>query len=669
MTQRARKLSVRCHHFHVFVRCPQGPKLNPLLLGVSAAGSIAEKHDGGDRERFPERRAKAEPLGRLPVPSGSLENLVKRYEGVPHRRWKRQAAVALPPLVMLVVWMFSWRWEILCPHGVLPRPLEMLGWLLLAILAASHRPWGGTSLGLGAFVLVPSIERLGTVPTVLVAAVALILADSLRQAAAVPPGKKLEASLQSLSWVHLSLPPLVAAVLLAGLGRTGMGPAEISPSTLSPIFLEVTVPGLVFVLALHLVALACQRWRSAVGMAREFPGALGASPWPPAYLALDGAAWVLGALVTEAARRAGWGWLVPLVLAIALLAAEAARNDILRGVSDHRAGDLERLQEAHVRILAETAGMGEIAQQILTECHNVLPVHHFQFERLWGDDSQAEPRSWSAGHRGTVSPGEPRPEARPRMLPGVHRRADWKVLEKFLVAEGETLAVVRLWCDPRSIKPGAEELLTTLVPQMASSVHRARLDREAKLDPLTGVPVRRILERRLQKAYRDCCEEGRSMAVIMCDIDFFKKVNDTHGHAAGDAALVAFARALEAARRETDLLCRYGGEEFTLLLENTAGAKALQLAERLRKAVEDIPLVYEGRSIPLTMSTGVAAFPELHIKTASELQLLADEALYQAKASGRNRCLLNIGRGAYLTVDGERLGNSSSDLRLPHVLG
>lgn len=594
---------------------------------------------------------------------------MERYENVRQRRWKQRLAVILPPAVLLLAWALAWRWPILCPHGVLPRPLEMLGWLLLAILAASHRPWGGTTLGIGAFVLVPGIERLGTVPTVVVAAVALALADSLRQAAAVPQGKKLEASFQSLAWLHLSLPPLVAAVLLAGLGRRSLGAAEATSSALGSVLLEIVVPALIFVSTLHLVALACQRWRSAAGADAAFPGALGASPWPPAYLALDGVAWILGAWVTEAAERAGWGWLVPLALAIALLAAEAARNDILRGVSDHRAGDLERLQEAHVRILSETAGMGEIAQQILTECLNVLPVHHFQFERLWDDDSQSEPRSWSAGQRGTVAPGEPRPEPRPRMLPGVHRRVDWKILEKSLVAEGEPLAVVRLWCDPRRIKPGAEELLTTLVPQMASSVHRARLDREAKLDPLTGVPVRRILERRLQKAYRDCCEEGRSMAVIMCDIDFFKKVNDTYGHAAGDAALVAFARALEAARRETDLLCRYGGEEFTLLLEDTAGPKALQLAERLRKAVEDIDLVYEGQKIPLTMSNGVAAFPELHIKTASELQLLADEALYQAKESGRNRCLLNLGRGSYLTVDGQRLGEPSSGPQWPHVLG
>lgn len=585
--------------------------------------------------------------------------------------WKEQAAVGLPMFLLLAVWVLAWNVSLLCPRGVFPRPLEMLGWLVLAVLASSHRPWRGISLGLGAFALAPSIERLGVVPTVVVATLTLLIVDMLRQAVTVFPGKRARAVFATLAEAHISLPPLIGGVLAAGTVQRWLAPVDGSIRSAASTAWVVFLPAVTFVSVVFVIAFSSERLRRSIGVDGAPPGSRDGGPWPLPLLALDLAGWVLGAWVVEAATRAGWVWVMPLALGMALLAAEATRIDILRSVSDHRAGDLERMQEAHMRILAETSGMGEIAQQVLTECRNVLPVHHFQFERMWDDGSDSEPASWSAGLEGTVTPGEPRPESRPRMLPGVHRRADWRVLVKELVAEGETLAVVRLWCDPRRIKPGSEELLITLVPQMASSVHRARLDREAKLDPLTGVPVRRILERRLQKAYRDCCEEGRSMAVIMCDIDFFKKVNDTYGHAAGDAALVAFARALEAARRETDLLCRYGGEEFTLLLENTAGAKALQLAERLRVAVEAIDLVYEDQPIALRMSSGVAAFPELHIKTASELQLLADEALYEAKESGRNRCLLNVGRGAYLTVDGQRIGEPevAREVKLPSVFG
>lgn len=607
----------------------------------------------------------------------NLEAVVKRRKPPRQDPWRERAALGLPIALAFLAWLVAWRFDGLSPRGVFPRPLEMLGWLSLAVLASSHRPWRGGSLGLGALALVPSIERLGTVPTVLVAVASLLMADILRQAVAEPsvegdlPGKRWRAISSTLTSTHRSLPPLVAGVLAAGAIRLLLKPSSVVAAADLSTMWRVLLPALTFAGVALAVAWGSETLQAAVGPASSPRPSHGLEPWRSPLLMLDTVGWMLGALVVEVALRAGWGWVVPLIVALALLAAEASRNAVLRGVSDHRAGDLERLQEAHVRILAETAGMGEIAQQVLTECRNVLPVHHFQFERLWDDGASSDPRSWSAGQEGTVAPGEPRPESRPRMLPGVHRRADWRVLEKALVVEGETLAVVRLWCDPRRIKPGAEELLATLVPQMASSVHRARLDREAKLDPLTGVPVRRILERRLQKAYRDCCEEGRSMAVIMCDIDFFKKVNDTYGHAAGDAALVAFARALEAARRETDLLCRYGGEEFTLLLEDTGGEKALQLAERLRRAVEGIGLVYEGQAIDLTMSSGVAAFPELHIKTASELQLLADEALYEAKASGRNRCLLNLGRGAYSTVDGERIGQpeASSEVPIPPLLG
>lgn len=625
--------------------------------------------------RGPEKGELGPQLGR--AGPEKLESQVNRYKRRTRNGGIEPLVSLLPALLAVGFWGLSWRSELLTPFGVFPRPLEFMGWVLLAVLASLHRPWEGFSLALGTLALVPAIERLGPVPAVLVGVTAYLVAEALRHFA---PGslKPWGEVFEPLAQAHVTLPPLACATLVAGWvhvvwtlpavdaarGQVGLGATSEGLPALMLIGSSV-----LFVMVHFLVARGTDRVRLAVGLPAIPETA--AERWPSPLLALDAVGWCLGGLAAAVAAEAGWPWTLPLVVGLAAFAAEAARNAILRGVSDHRAGDLQRLQEAHVRILSETAGMGEIAQQVLTECRNVLPVHHFQFERLWQENNDEAPRSWSAGPRGTVAPGEPRPESRPRMLPGVHRRASWTILEKELVAEGETLAVVRLWCDPRRIKPGAEALLTTLVPQMASSVHRARLDREAKLDPLTGVPVRRILERRLQKAYRDCYDEGRSMAVIMCDIDFFKKVNDTYGHAAGDEALIVFARALEAARRETDLLCRYGGEEFTLLLEDTDGRKALQLAERLRQAVEDIGLVYEGQAIPLTMSSGVAAFPELHIKTAGELQLLADEALYQAKESGRNRCLLNLGRDTYLAVDGSRVEgpNAAPTGPLPSILG
>jgi len=187
---------------------------------------------------------------------------------------------------------------------------------------------------------------------------------------------------------------------------------------------------------------------------------------------------------------------------------------------------------------------------------------------------------------------------------------------------------------------------------MAASLHRSLLDREASEDPLTGVSVRRVLERRLHEVHARCLEEGGSMAVILCDLDHFKRINDTYGHAAGDDALVLVAGTLDAERREGDLCCRYGGEEFTLLLDRTTGEQALALAERLRERVAALEFTAGGKLVPLTLSAGVAAFPELHVKTASELLLFADGALYEAKRRGRNRCLLDLGQGRYRSPEG-----------------
>ena len=122
--------------------------------------------------------------------------------------------------------------------------------------------------------------------------------------------------------------------------------------------------------------------------------------------------------------------------------------------------------------------------------------------------------------------------------------------------------------------------------------------------------------------------------------------------------------------RGADYLARYGGEEFVLLLEGTAGERALQLAERLRRAVESLDLVFEGRSIPLTLSAGVAAFPEIHVKTASELLLFADEALYEAKERGRNRSLLHLGQGTFRAPSGEVVRDRPlPERRLPRIFG
>lgn len=582
-----------------------------------------------------------------------------------------QLAVAVLPSVLVVLTLLlATGSPRLAPDGLWGDPWLTLWWTVLGAVAAIHRPLStpapmalepAPTLGLGAWVLPPVLVTLGTVPAALVAAAALLAAEVFRQA--------LRARLHGGDALG-SLPPAIERAVLLAFSVLLMGTFVSASWVLAwPRWAFILASAALFFLVWSVLVIGVTVALPA--MRRRRPWSVGGL-WKP--MMIDGVAWAVGWGLADRLLPADaggvqtqgmWVWGV-----LGLLSAEAGRNAALRDLSDHRVGHFERLRRAHERILSETTGMGDIARQIHEECHNILPVQWFQMELADSDADSEQWLSWAAGPDELLVEGRPRPPKRPGMLPGIHRRADWSVIERSLVRQapddGEVLlARLRLWCDPRRVEPGAEERLDTLVPQMASSLHRAQLDREAKLDPLTGVPVRRVLENRMQRAYRRCLEEGVPMAVIMCDIDFFKKVNDTYGHSAGDEALKLVAATLDGVRRESDLCCRYGGEEFTVLLERTQGDDALRLAERLRLAVEALRFEYEAHSIPLTLSLGVAAFPELHIKTVSELLLLADEALYEAKERGRNQCLLHIGNGAFRPPPGSRRQESATAIPRP----
>ncbi len=211
-----------------------------------------------------------------------------------------------------------------------------------------------------------------------------------------------------------------------------------------------------------------------------------------------------------------------------------------------------------------------------------------------------------------------------------------------------------------SLEPTSVELLDSLLPQVASSVHRALLDRRAKHDALTGLADRGVLEARLEAVFTAIRDEGGTMAVIMCDLDRFKKVNDTYGHDVGDRALLRIAEVLEKHRRETDLCCRYGGEEFAVVLDQTNGETAQRVAERLRLEVQRTVFTAKDERVHLRLSAGIAAYPELFVKDGKELLVLADEALRMAKSQGRNRSLLHLGRGKYRKSDGTDVGSGQA---------
>jgi len=156
-------------------------------------------------------------------------------------------------------------------------------------------------------------------------------------------------------------------------------------------------------------------------------------------------------------------------------------------------------------------------------------------------------------------------------------------------------------------------------------------------DGLTGVDNRRSLEERLHEMFEHSLRLHEPIAVLMCDIDHFKKVNDTYGHAAGDEVLKQFARILKSEAREIDRVGRYGGEEFLLLLPGTVLDAAVTFAERLRISVDANTFSFEGGTLKKTVSFGVAAFPHPRVAGLEALLKAADDALYVAKELGRNR--------------------------------
>jgi diguanylate cyclase (GGDEF)-like protein len=173
----------------------------------------------------------------------------------------------------------------------------------------------------------------------------------------------------------------------------------------------------------------------------------------------------------------------------------------------------------------------------------------------------------------------------------------------------------------------------------AALADNARLEELATTDPLTRVLNRRALLDRLAGEMERALRYAGTMAVLLLDLDYFKQVNDTYGHLAGDAVLRDLAVVLQSVARSSDVVGRFGGEEFFVVLPETDLVGAHAFAERLRERLAAHPFRpwHDERTLQLTASVGVAAFPGSVVETMDELIGRADAALYRAKAEGRNR--------------------------------
>jgi diguanylate cyclase (GGDEF)-like protein len=162
------------------------------------------------------------------------------------------------------------------------------------------------------------------------------------------------------------------------------------------------------------------------------------------------------------------------------------------------------------------------------------------------------------------------------------------------------------------------------------------LSKLAAFDDLTGAYNRRSMFHHLEAELSRCKRYGRSVSVLMVDIDHFKRVNDSHGHLVGDQALRSIAGIMQAELRAMDLLCRYGGEEFCAILPETNHPGAARAAERLRSAVERSPIEHEALKLSLTVSVGGASWSNPAGNEVPDLLARADESLLEAKRGGRN---------------------------------
>jgi len=163
--------------------------------------------------------------------------------------------------------------------------------------------------------------------------------------------------------------------------------------------------------------------------------------------------------------------------------------------------------------------------------------------------------------------------------------------------------------------------------------------RQSVTDPLTGAGNFRHLTSTMAKEVERATRFNRPLSLLMLDLDHFKQVNDTQGHAFGDAVLREFARRLSGCLREVDVVARYGGEEFVVVLPETAAEGASAVAARIVEAVRREPFRAAGNTRTVTVSIGVASFPD-HGRTSSELMRAVDGALYVAKNAGRDRWCL-----------------------------
>jgi diguanylate cyclase (GGDEF)-like protein len=368
-----------------------------------------------------------------------------------------------------------------------------------------------------------------------------------------------------------------------------------------------------------------------------------------------------------------------------LVAAFLVRHDIrerirvageLTDVNNRLAGILERAQERADEI-ARLAELSQLLQtcQLPDEAYRVIEraapalvrksgglflvnaAGVLENHALWGDVANMDRMfgpvdCWALRRNRVHEAGLDRSSPRCGHLLGMQ---DMHTTCVPLTAQGESLGVLVLieplaMAERAAREQDADEqadrrrTLAATAEQIALALANLRLRDTLKSqsirDPLTGLFNRRFLEESLERECRRAVRASRPLSVMMLDIDHFKRFNDTFGHDAGDAVLREVGAVLRSFFRGEDVACRYGGEEFALVLTDTSADGALARASQLREQVHQLSLSFRRQALgPVTISVGIATLP-LHATTADALLRVADKALYRAKHEGRDRVVL-----------------------------
>jgi len=215
-----------------------------------------------------------------------------------------------------------------------------------------------------------------------------------------------------------------------------------------------------------------------------------------------------------------------------------------------------------------------------------------------------------------------------------------EVSSRFVLAENGKIEVVGVSRNITRRKQVEEALLgvNELLNQRVQEVEQlqAKLVEQSLRDPLTGLHNRRYLQETLPREISRAKREQRPLSILVADLDDFKRINDTYGHQIGDEFLVAVAGLMRQNARNSDVICRYGGEEFILILPGAALDAAAKRAEEIRARCGALVLMHEGHSLTATMSLGIAAYP-MHGLDSEQVIIKADRAMYLSKEAGKNR--------------------------------